>query len=239
MDINSEYPNSLLSYRILTTNNPDIDYLPPKEYKITPLGGAPKRAFDLLVAAVALCVAVPVMLATSIVIKMLDGGPVFFVQNRLGFAGQSFPCFKFRTMEVGAEEKLMQYLLVDVGAAEEWKSTRKLKRDPRLTLIGSALRRSSIDELPQLLNVLLGHMSMVGPRPVVAEEIQYYGGEAEAYFSTRPGLTGEWQISGRNDLSYAERVRLDYQYCTRWSFTNDLLILLKTLPIILLRRGSY
>jgi exopolysaccharide production protein ExoY len=239
MDINSSYHNGVLASERVNHNTSETTVAAPKLHCTTPLGGGAKRAFDVLVALAALCIAAPVMIATSIAIKMLDGGPIFFVQNRIGFAGRSFPCLKFRTMEVGAEDKLKQYLLAHDWAAAEWNSSRKLKRDPRITLIGNALRRTSIDELPQLFNVLIGHMSMVGPRPVVADEIQYYGGDAQAYFSTRPGLTGEWQTSGRSDLSYPERVQLDCRYCSRWSFSKDLFIMLKTLPILVMRRGSY
>lgn len=239
MDINSNYQKVVLSNDAITRKFTYPGNQIPKVQRITPLGGGAKRAFDVLVALVALCVAAPVMVITSVAIKLLDGGPVFFVQQRIGFAERSFPCLKFRTMEMGAEEKLRQYLLAHDGAAAEWQSSRKLKRDPRITLIGGALRRTSIDELPQLFNVLLGHMSMVGPRPVVAEEIQYYGGDAQAYFSTRPGLTGAWQISGRNDISYPERVQLDCRYCSQWSFSKDVMIMLKTLPILLMRKGSY
>jgi exopolysaccharide production protein ExoY len=239
MDINSNYQNGVLYYDPINQKFTYSSGEMPKVQRTTPLGGGAKRAFDVLVALVALCIAAPVMIITSIAIKMLDGGPVFFVQRRIGFAGRSFPCLKFRTMEMGAEEKLRQYLLAHDWAAAEWHSSRKLKQDPRVTLIGGALRRTSIDELPQLFNVLIGHMSMVGPRPVVADEIQYYGGDAQAYFSTRPGLTGAWQISGRSDISYPERVQLDCRYCNHWSFWRDVIIMLKTLPILLMRRGSY
>jgi exopolysaccharide production protein ExoY len=239
MDINSNYQNGVLSYDRINQKITDGSGATPKLHRTTPLGGGAKRAFDVLVAVAALCIAAPLMIATSVAIKVLDGGPIFFVQRRIGFAGRSFPCLKFRTMEVNAEEKLKQYLLAHDGAAAEWNISRKLKRDPRITFIGNALRRTSIDELPQLFNVLLGHMSMVGPRPVVAEEIQYYGNDAQTYFSARPGLTGAWQISGRSDVSYPERVQLDCGYCNQWSFAKDISIVMKTVPILLMRRGSY
>jgi exopolysaccharide production protein ExoY len=239
MDINSNYQNGVLSKRRINHKITDIGTAAPKLHRTTPLGGAAKRVFDVMVALVALCIAAPMMIATSAAIKLSDGGPIFFVQRRIGFAGRSFPCLKFRTMQVDAEEKLKQYLLAHEGAAAEWDSSRKLKRDPRITFIGNALRRTSIDELPQLFNVLLGHMSMVGPRPVVPEEIQYYGNDAVTYFSARPGLTGAWQISGRSDVSYPERVQLDCRYCNQWSFAKDVSIVVKTVPVLLMRRGSY
>ncbi len=142
-------------------------------------------------------------------------------------------------MKIDAELRLQEWLLKNPVAAEEWNATQKLKYDPRLTPIGKSLRRSSLDELPQLFNVFRGEMSLVGPRPVVAEEVPRYGRDIAHYYSVRPGLTGAWQVSGRNDVSYTERVRLDTEYCTTWSFTKDLTIMLKTLPVLLSRRGSY
>lgn len=204
-----------------------------------PLGGVSKRVFDLLFAATAILLTLPVFIVTAIAVKLADGGPILFAHHRIGFNGRPFPCFKFRTMSVDAEARLRDYLLANTSAAEEWANTRKLKNDPRLTSIGSALRRSSIDELPQFFNVLRGEMSLVGPRPVVAEEIARYGRDASAYLSTRPGITGAWQVSGRSDLAYAERVRLDAEYCATWSFLKDMQIALKTIPALFLTRGSY
>jgi exopolysaccharide production protein ExoY len=142
-------------------------------------------------------------------------------------------------MSLDAKARLREHLLSDAVAAAEWNATRKLKRDPRVTVIGAALRRSSIDELPQLINVLRGDMSLVGPRPVVADEVGRYGRDASSYLSVRPGLTGAWQVSGRNDLSYTERVRLDVEYCATWSLLKDLLIILRTIPVLFSGRGSY
>jgi exopolysaccharide production protein ExoY len=211
--------------------------------KVTPasfvVGGAYKRILDIAVSGAAIVLLSPILAIVAVAIKLCDGGPIFFMHGRIGFGGQPFTCLKFRTMNVDAEPRLKEYLLANPLAAEEWNTTQKLKRDPRLTAIGGPLRRSSIDELPQLINVLRGDMSLVGPRPVVAEEVARYGRDVAHYFSVRPGLTGAWQVSGRNDLSYAERVRLDAEYCMTWSPIKDVLIMLRTIPILFSGRGSY
>jgi exopolysaccharide production protein ExoY len=194
---------------------------------------------DVAAAIVLVALASPVLLAIGIAVKACDGGPVFFRHRRIGFGGRPFDCLKFRTMKVDAEARLKNWLRDNPAAAAEWKATQKLKHDPRLTPIGQSLRRSSIDELPQLFNVLRGDMSLVGPRPVVVEELPRYGREITHYYAARPGLTGAWQVSGRNDVSYAERVWLDTEYCMSWSLTNDLLIMLKTVPALFSGRGSY
>lgn len=202
-------------------------------------GRGHKRLLDIAASGVAIVLLSPVLAAVALTIKLSDGGPVLFRHRRVGLGGRTFDCLKFRTMNVDAELRLKEHLLADPLAAEEWETTRKLKKDPRLTAIGSSLRRSSIDELPQLINVLRGDMSLVGPRPVVAEELAHYGRDAAHYLSVRPGLTGAWQVSGRNDVSYAERVRLDTEYCTTWSLAKDLQIMLLTIPALFSGRGSY
>jgi exopolysaccharide production protein ExoY len=190
-----------------------------------PLGGWPKRALDLTVASTALLLALPLMLVVALLIKVISGGPVLFAHRRIGFNGRPFNCYKFRTMVKDAEQVLEEYLARDPRAAEEWRATQKLKHDPRITLLGQILRKSSIDELPQLVNVLRGEMSCVGPRPVVSNELSRYGPLAEEYLKTRPGLTGLWQISGRDNVDYAGRVVLDAEYVRNWSIGTDLVIL--------------
>ncbi|WP_327791304.1 sugar transferase [Rhizobium herbae] len=211
--------------------------------KITPavlaVGGAYKRILDMAVSGAAIVLLSPILATVAIVIKLCDGGPIFFMHQRIGFGGQPFTCLKFRTMSVDAEARLREYLLANPLTAEEWNASQKLKKDPRLTAIGGSLRRSSIDELPQLFNVLRGDMSLVGPRPVVADEMARYGRDVSYYLSARPGLTGAWQVSGRNDVSYAERVRLDVEYCETWSPMKDVLIMLRTIPALFSGRGSY
>ena len=142
-------------------------------------------------------------------------------------------------MAVDGEEKLAQYLTSNEQMAVEWATNRKLRADPRLIPIGAALRRSSLDELPQLINVLRGEMSLVGPRPIVAEELAYYGAEAALYVSVRPGLTGAWQVGGRSDTSYETRVQMDKNYCMNWSMLYDIAIILRTIPVVIFARGSY
>ena len=151
---------------------------------------------------------------------------------------RTFHCLKFRTMAVDADKKLAAYLAANEEAAIEWATKRKLKADPRLTPIGAALRRSSLDELPQLINILCGEMSIVGPRPIVAEELVHYGDDAALCMSARPGLTGAWQVSGRSDTSYETRVQMDKNYCLNWSMSVDLVIILKTIPAVIFARGA-
>jgi exopolysaccharide production protein ExoY len=142
-------------------------------------------------------------------------------------------------MAMNGDEILRQYLAANPEAAEEWRATRKLKNDPRVTAVGAVLRKLSLDELPQLLNIIRGEMSVVGPRPVVDEELSYYESAAAYYLSTRPGLTGLWQISGRNDVSYKTRVAFDTHYVQNWSMRQDVFIIVKTIPAVCLSRGSY
>lgn len=196
-----------------------------------------KLAFDLVAAALMLAVLAPVMLAVAALVK-LDGGPVLFAHPRLGAGGRAFNCLKFRTMAVDADAVLQRLLAADPAAAREWASTRKLRRDPRVTRVGAVLRALSLDELPQLFNVLRLEMSLVGPRPIVRQEAAYYGEAIEYYHETRPGLTGLWQVSGRSDTSYAQRVRLDAWYVKNWTLWHDLAILAKTVPAVLKRRGA-
>jgi len=198
-----------------------------------------KRSLDIIGAAALLFVAAPLFLAIALIVRR-DGGPVLFRHTRVGLRGRTFPCLKFRSMVTDADARLAKLLAEDPAAAAEWAARRKLPRDPRITRIGAFLRRTSLDELPQLLNVLRGQMSLVGPRPVVREELdRHYGpAAASAYAQTRPGITGLWQISGRSDTTYAERVTLDTRYVREWSLGLDIKILLKTIPAVLMRRGA-
>ncbi len=168
-----------------------------------------------------------------------DGGPAFYGQKRVGQNGREFKCWKFRSMIVNAEAALEMHLAENPRAREEWDREFKLKDDPRITPIGHILRKTSLDEIPQLYNVLIGEMSLVGPRPVVAAEIPYYGDKKAHYLSVKPGLTGLWQVSGRNDVSYEERVALDAYYVENQSFWGDIVIILKTIYVVLVRKGAY
>lgn len=167
-----------------------------------------------------------------------QGHPIF-KQKRVGQNGKLFKIYKFRTMRLDAAEQLQNLLETDPDIREEWERDRKLKNDPRITRIGQFLRRTSLDELPQLINVLRGQMSLVGPRPIIAEETVAYGDYIDYYQQVRPGVTGLWQVSGRNELSYDERVQMDVWYVRNWSLELDLIILTKTLVAVLLRKGSY
>ena len=161
------------------------------------------------------------------------GSPVLFSHRRLGLNGRPFACLKFRTMVSNADAALRLHLISDPEASQEWQESQKLRRDPRVTSLGRLLRRSSIDELPQLLNVLMGQMSCVGPRPIVDDEVARYGDYWTDYMATRPGLTGPWQVSGRNRLTYERRVALDRHYVRRWSIWRDAWLLIQTIPAVM------
>lgn len=188
---------------------------------------------DIVVASLGLVLLSPLMVTVAVLIRLTMGGPVLFGHRRIGHDGRVFRCYKFRTMIVDAHEALRQYLASNPQAEKEWRETNKLRDDPRITLLGRFLRKASIDELPQLINVLRGDMSCVGPRPIVADELARYGENALDYLQTRPGLTGAWQVSGRSSLSYADRVALDAEYVQHWSISKDLLILAKTIPAVM------
>jgi lipopolysaccharide/colanic/teichoic acid biosynthesis glycosyltransferase len=197
-----------------------------------------KRGLDVAGAVILLVLAAPLMALTALLVS-IDGGPVFYSHRRIGRGGKSFGCLKWRTMIVGAEECLPEYLAFHPQAADEWRRNQKLTFDPRVTGIGKFLRRTSFDELPQLLNVLRGEMSLVGPRPVTAVELEErYGSHACVYCSVTPGVTGLWQVSGRSETCYDARVELDMQYIASWSITRDLSILFKTIEVIASRGGA-
>lgn len=197
------------------------------------------RGLDVALALAALIFVLPLMCAVAFCVWAQDGGPMVFAQRRIGKGGRVFRCFKFRTMSVDAEQQLADLLAADPVAREEWARDHKLRRDPRVTPLGAFLRQSSLDELPQLFNVLSGEMSLVGPRPIVDREIARYGRRFRSYCAVKPGITGLWQVSGRNDVSYGTRVAMDCLYAQRKSMLLDLYILFCTVPAVLSRRGSY
>lgn len=186
-----------------------------------------KRAFDLTLAVILLPVLAPVI-GVLWVLALRDGGPGFFGHNRVGQGGIGFRCWKIRTMAVGAEQKLQAYLDGNPAAAAEWARDQKLTADPRVTRLGAFLRTTSLDELPQIWNVLKGEMSFVGPRPIVRDELAKYGVSIDAYLEQKPGITGLWQVSGRNSVSYSNRVRLDVEYNKRKSLASDVRLILLT-----------
>lgn len=204
-----------------------------------PVGGLSKRGLDIVIASLALIIFSPFFLMIAAMVKFTDGGSVFYGHRRIGHNGQQFYCLKFRTMVQNGDKVLQDYLRANPEAYEEWRATRKLQNDPRVTAIGSVLRKLSLDELPQLFNIIKGEMSIVGPRPVVEDELEMYDSNAAFYLQTRPGLTGLWQVSGRNDVSYETRVAMDTQYVKTWSLAKDVLIIMRTVPAVCLSRGSY
>ena len=197
-----------------------------------------KRTFDLLASVLLLALLSPLFLYLVLRIRQ-DRGPAFFGHNRIGQEREVFKCYKFRTMVPNAAEVLQDLLDRDPAARAEWDRDFKLKNDPRVTPIGDFLRRTSLDELPQLWNVLRGQMSLVGPRPVVAAELERYGDDVCYYLEAKPGMTGVWQVSGRNDTDYGYRVYLDAWYAKNWSLWYDIVILIKTVKVVLRRQGAY
>jgi len=204
-------------------------------------GRSAKRFGDLLFSLVALVVGAPLFLFLAFVVKVSSPGPVFYVQKRVGRGYKHFGCIKFRTMRADADAVLVRVLAQSPALRQEFERDFKLRDDPRITPIGKFLRRTSLDELPQFFNVLCGEMSVVGPRPIVDKEIDRYEGYMDEVLSVRPGLTGLWQVSGRNNLSYSKRVRLDLAYARGRSLMLDLAIILRTFGVLLLPmdRGAY
>lgn len=196
------------------------------------------RIADIIVSIVALVILSPLLLFLAAAVFISDPGPILFAHRRIGMGGIYFRCFKFRTMVVNAEARLAELLEIDPEARAEWMMNHKLRNDPRVTPLGRFLRKSSLDELPQFANVLIGTMSVVGPRPIVTSEIARYGRYFAAYCSVKPGITGLWQVSGRNDTSYCRRVALDLLYLRRRSLTFNLRIMLLTIPAVFLASGS-
>lgn len=202
-------------------------------------GRALKRATDVAAALSFLLLFSPLLISVILLLLFVQGRPLFIAHKRVGRDGRIFPCLKFRTMRTDADAVLDAHLESNPAAKLEWSASRKLKQDPRVTSLGHVLRTSSLDELPQLINVLKGDMSLVGPRPIVTDEMAFYGSRIQHYLTVRPGLTGAWQVSGRSDVSYASRVQIDVDYVTNWTLSNDILILLKTIPAVARSRGSY
>ncbi|TIV22175.1 MAG: sugar transferase, partial [Mesorhizobium sp.] len=198
-----------------------------------------KRSFDIVGSLSGLVLLSPLFLMVALLVKLSDNGPIFYGHKRIGRGGRIFSCLKFRTMVPDGERVLAAYLAANPEANAEWIATRKLKNDPRVTRVGAVLRKLSLDELPQILNILQGDMSLVGPRPVVRDELEIYGSAAVYYLKSRPGLTGLWQVSGRNDVSYDTRVAFDRHYVENWSLFEDIRIIFKTVPAVWMSRGSY
>ncbi|MDI3534963.1 MAG: hypothetical protein PWQ82_1328 [Thermosediminibacterales bacterium] len=210
-----------------------------KEGMLSSIQAKIKRLFDLGVALSAFIIVLPVFVIIMLLIKLTAKGSIFFVQNRYGINGRSIKIIKFRTMIENAEEVLEELMEKDPKIREEYTTYRKLKNDPRVTPIGKILRRTSLDELPQLINVIKGDLSIVGPRPMLKDEMERYGKYGKLVLKVHPGITGLWQVSGRNELPFSERVRLDVYYINNWSFWLDIIIILKTIPVLLNKNGAY
>lgn len=204
------------------------------------IGGRVKRIFDIVVSLAMLVIFAPLMLILAAAIWMKDGAPIFFRHERIGYGGTRFSVWKFRTMCKDSQRVLRELLDRDPEARRSWEADQKLRDDPRiLGAVGHILRRTSLDELPQLFNVLRGEMSLVGPRPIVDDEVRRYGNAFGSYIATRPGITGPWQVSGRNDVGYDTRVALDQNYVENWSLFSDLKIMIQTVIVMLTARGAY
>jgi UDP-galactose-lipid carrier transferase len=216
----------------------DIVMLVSSSNLARPFSRVVKATFDQIAAIILLVLLTPLLVGLALSVRA-DGGPIFYRHRRIGAGGRFFDCIKFRSMMVDADNVLRRLLMTDPVAAAEWAATQKLRNDPRITRIGRFLRASSLDELPQLFNVLRGEMSLVGPRPIVLAEVARYGSAIEHYYAAKPGITGLWQVSGRSDMSYARRVQLDVWYVRNWTLWHDIAILFKTIPAVFLRRGAH
>ncbi|MBV8817516.1 MAG: sugar transferase [Acidobacteriaceae bacterium] len=202
-------------------------------------GGLSKRVVDFLGSVVLGLLASPVVIGAGLAILFTSKGPILYKHSRMGRGNRPFVALKFRTMRVNAEEGLQDFLDSDLALREQWESVKKLKNDPRVTPVGRFLRRFSLDEVPQLWNVFRGDMSLIGPRPIVAAEIERYGREYATYARMRPGLTGLWQVSGRNDTTYRQRVDYDSYYVRNWSLLLDAKIFIKTFRAVISGAGAY
>jgi undecaprenyl-phosphate galactose phosphotransferase len=198
-----------------------------------------KNLIDGIISMIVFVVMLPVMTVIAMLVKLTSSGPVLYKAKRLGKKGRPIEVYKFRSMYADADERLERLLRENTELAREFKSNFKLRNDPRVTPLGKFLRRTSLDELPQLLNVFKGEMSLVGPRPIVDQEVKYYAGNYEVFSSVKPGITGLWQTSGRSDSSYDERVGFDVYYVLNWSPWMDIWILIRTAFCVITMKGAY
>jgi exopolysaccharide production protein ExoY len=206
---------------------------------VAPIGLTSKRIVDIVLALSGIVLLAPLLIISFVVTWTSSPGPIIFRHKRVGFNGKTFNCFKFRTMVADAPERLREVLEANPAAAAEWAQCQKLRNDPRVTSVGAMLRKSSLDELPQLFNVLIGDMSIVGPRPVTEEELSRYGASVNAYTACRPGVTGLWQVGGRSSASYEIRISCDAYYARMWSLSLDSKIILVTIPSVLFTKNAY
>jgi exopolysaccharide production protein ExoY len=200
---------------------------------------AAKRTLDISGACSFLLLFAPLLGSLALLLLICQGRPILYKHPRIGRVGRPFHCLKFRTMVNDGTQVLEAYFAANPAARREWELRQKLERDPRVTALGGVMRKLSLDELPQFLNVLRGEMSLVGPRPIVNSEVQFYGSHIDVYHRVRPGITGLWQVSGRSNTSYPRRVELDVDYVQNWSLRKDILILVRTVPAVLSSDGSF
>jgi Undecaprenyl-phosphate galactose phosphotransferase WbaP len=198
-----------------------------------------KRFMDITIVILGGIIILPLLLIIALLVKLSSPGPVLYKHTRLGINGKYFTAYKFRSMVLDADKKLEELLASDPASREQWEKNHKLRSDPRITIIGKFLRRTSFDEFPQLLNILKGEMSLVGPRPIVDAEVKKYGEDYARIFSVKPGLTGLWQVSGRSDTDYNERVSFDTYYLQSWSIWLDVWVLFKTFSVVIKGKGAY
>ncbi|KAF3361645.1 Exopolysaccharide production protein ExoY [Chlamydiales bacterium STE3] len=228
----SKEPSQLVMNAIPFTFSHEDRY-PVKHYPF-------KRSFDIAFSLFALIAGFPLFLTVALLVRFSSKGKLIYSHERVGRGGKTFRCYKFRTMFQDADQRLKEILAKDTSLKEEWNRQHKLKNDPRVTPVGAFLRKTSLDELPQFWNVLMGDLSVVGPRPVVKAEVQrFLGNRAPLILSVRPGLTGIWQVSGRSNTSYDERLAMDEEYIGKQSMMLDLKLIMKTIPAMLFTRGAY
>lgn len=223
-----------------TTSLADSSTYSPGDFDSAPDGNefSVKRLFDIVAASLGLLFLAPLLLLVWAAIRLQDGKPALYSQPRWGLNGETFECFKLRSMVPNAAEKLQAVLDANPDAQREWDLTQKLTNDPRITPLGKIIRATSIDELPQLMNIIKGDMSIVGPRPIPLYERPKYGEDFQHYASVRPGLTGLWQTSGRSNTTYSERIQLDKKYVQTRTFWGDIWIILKTVPAVVFSVGA-
>jgi exopolysaccharide production protein ExoY len=206
---------------------------------VSPIGLTSKRVVDVVLALAGIVLLAPLLIMCYVATIVTSAGPPLFRHKRVGLKGKHFDCLKFRTMATDASERLCELLDANPLAAAEWSASRKLRNDPRVTAIGAILRKSSLDELPQLFNVLKGEMSIVGPRPVTDEELISYSSAIDAYYACRPGITGLWQVSGRSTTTFKRRVACDRYYAHNWSIILDAKIIMATIPAVCFSDTAY
>ena len=237
MGFQSDHGQRLRNVRAVYADDPLLSSLTSDETATTPDFDS-KRVFDIVFSALAIVFFAPILLGVAALLKLREGGTVFFAHERVGRGGRRFRCLKFRTMVPDAEERLAEILASDPVARAEWDATRKLTHDPRISCLGNFLRRTSLDELPQFFNVLKGEMSVVGPRPIVVEEMVLYRESIVEYLAVRPGVTGLWQVSGGSDTTFDERVALDSRYVRAMRLLEDVRIVARTVGVLLNQKGA-